>query len=1098
MKKIVSAVFVAFLLAACSSPVLKWIDTPIGGEDGLSGQSGSKEIVSFSFGKNGEMDLPFGKSYDRSGGIPISIILPQGTGSSLTPTVKYIGKSLNPSSGTLQDFSSPVAYTVIAEDNSSLNYIVRVYERGSATKAIVRFALDVSQTGGSVLAAEGIISEEEGIITVNVPAETVISSLTAHVAHTGELARDPRGGSHPETTFTFNGDFSASTTWTVIAQDNSEKTYIVSVVKEKSDAKEIKQFSLGIPDEKVVISGEPRSDGKYPILVIVPQGTPLTAVKNVSVNHTGVSISPGAAPAGGQNFTVPVTYTVAAENHSTRDYEVTVIENIPNNARQISGFYFMDPLVEGVIDEIAHTIALTVPEGTNLSALRPEIYYNGDSVNPISGQPMNFTSAVRDSGRSGTPVTYTVRAQDGSSQAYAVSVFIAKPSPVVDPGAGGGTVDIGIHPDGNHIIIVENPVYIDHPTININYPGSGQTININNNNVVNIIRGDNNEYVIIVNPPSGIPSAPASDAAQIDAFFFTSPVAVGEINQGAGTIDVTVPYGTELRNLIPTICYTGKEIAGTPGASPLKDNRGTSFLNPVDYTVRAQNGTTTKTYTVRVTPSSNPAKEITAFYFNGINPDKTTTIIGAQPNADGKYPIEIMVPSSTALHANLTPKITYSGVSIKGPSSYSDSSGPGEVTAAAVTFSPTASVDYTVTAQDGTTKTYAVMVRGGDGTEADKEITGFYFDSPLAVGAINQNTNTVTVAVPTGTSVGSLSPAVYFKGKAVKPGSGAANDFSGPVVYTVTAKDGTSRPYTVTVYVTPSGANDITRFDFPGIANTETVIGAIPDTNGNYPISVWVPSGTVLDNLVPAITHTGAGIDPPERTFRNFNVPQSYTVTAENGTTKTYTVTVNALDSDAKIITSFVFSDVPLLPAGTGGSVRVVGSIDQNTHTITMAVPYTADVSNLAPNITYIGKLIAEPGGADQTANPFTGTPLNFSATQTYTVKDRNGSPQNYTVTVIRQAVVNVSFEGEIDYAVIAGNSYNQSTGVVTVTVNNDGTTGVAPPYEWYVDGVGQVFSEPVFTLNVGNFTPGRHEIMVSGRKDGLHYTGKVYFVVSK
>jgi hypothetical protein len=51
------------------------------------------------------------------------------------------------------------------------------------------------------------------------------------------------------------------------------------------------------------------------------------------------------------------------------------------------------------------------------------------------------------------------------------------------------------------------------------------------------------------------------------------------------------------------------------------------------------------------------------------------------------------------------------------------------------------------------------------------------------------------------------------------------------------------------------------------------------------------------------------------------------------------------------------------------------------------------------------------------------------------------------------------------------------------------------------VDGVKQAVSNTtaIFTLNVGNgsFIPGRHEIMVSGMKNGLHYTGKVYFVVS-
>jgi hypothetical protein len=328
------------------------------------------------------------------------------------------------------------------------------------------------------------------------------------------------------------------------------------------------------------------------------------------------------------------------------------------------------------------------------------------------------------------------------------------------------------------------------------------------------------------------------------------------------------------------------------------------------------------------------------------------------------------------------------------------------------------------------------------------------------------------------------------------PGSGSAVNFSGPVVYTVTARNGTIRPYTVTVKVMPSNTKDITRFNFPGIITTETVIGAIPNDDGTYPINVWVPSGTSLGSLAPAITHTGVSINPGSGTVLNFNVPQNYTVRAEDGTSKTYKVTVSPSGGDTKVISSFVFEAVPL---SSEGSVRVIGSIDQAAHTITAAVPNgTASLANLTPTITYIGKSITPPSSPTQTANPFVDTGRNFTSPLTYTVNDSGGGTQPYTVTVTEQSAVNVSFTGEKD-VVFADSTYNQSTGIVTVTIYTD--KGVTAPYEWYVDGVKQAVSSTatVFTLNVGNgsFIPGRHEIMVSGMKGGLHYTGKLYFVVS-
>jgi len=71
---------------------------------------------------------------------------------------------------------------------------------------------------------------------------------------------------------------------------------------------------------------------------------------------------------------------------------------------------------------------------------------------------------------------------------------------------------------------------------------------------------------------------------------FKIGAAVGTINQLLGTISVTVPSGTDLTALTPTIDHRGKSISRT-GAQ--------NFSSPVHYTVTAEN-LTTKTYTVTV------------------------------------------------------------------------------------------------------------------------------------------------------------------------------------------------------------------------------------------------------------------------------------------------------------------------------------------------------------------------------------------------------------------------------------------------------------------------------------------------------------------
>jgi hypothetical protein len=76
-----------------------------------------------------------------------------------------------------------------------------------------------------------------------------------------------------------------------------------------------------------------------------------------------------------------------------------------------------------------------------------------------------------------------------------------------------------------------------------------------------------------------------------------------------------------------------------------------------------------------------------------------------------------------------------------------------------------------------------------------KALTSFVIGS--ATGIINDNT--ITVTVPYGTDITSLSPLITFTGSAVNPASETAQDFTNPVTYRVTADDGSTRDYTVTV-----------------------------------------------------------------------------------------------------------------------------------------------------------------------------------------------------------------------------------------------------------------------------------------------------------
>jgi len=93
----------------------------------------------------------------------------------------------------------------------------------------------------------------------------------------------------------------------------------------------------------------------------------------------------------------------------------------PSSAKAITAFSFTSPAATGVINESAKTISVTIPSGTNVTALVATFTTTGVSVNvgstlQVSGStPNDFTN----------PALYTVTAADASTVTYTVTVTVA-------------------------------------------------------------------------------------------------------------------------------------------------------------------------------------------------------------------------------------------------------------------------------------------------------------------------------------------------------------------------------------------------------------------------------------------------------------------------------------------------------------------------------------------------------------------------------------------------------------------------------------------------------------------------------------------------
>lgn len=679
------------------------------------------------------------------------------------------------------------------------------------------------------------------------------------------------------------------------------------------------------------------------------------------------------------------------------------------------------PSYVGVINESAlpnPTISVTVPAGTNLTAT------NFYATFTTTGSSVKIGLTVQNSGTLPTnkfisPKTYTVTSVDGlTTKNYVVTVTVA-PDPTakditvfsfVSPAATGSIVGTNITfnlPYGTAITALVPT--ITHTGASVS-PNSGVAQDFTSPVIYTVTATDLSikVYTVTVNVDPGTSKA-------ITSFSVPGQIGSSVINEGAGTIGVTVSFGSDVTALTPTIVHTGASVSPNSGVAQ-------NFTSPINYTVTALN-TSTKAYTVTVTIAA-PAttKAITGFSVPGQ--------IGLTVINESAHTVLVTVPAAMDRSA-LTPTIIHSGASIS----------PNSGAAQSFTVNP---VTYTVTAQDGSTQAYSVTIA----PSSAKNITAFSFVSLSAVGVINEASlpnPTIAVTVPFGTDRNGLVPTITISTNAsVSPNNGVAQDYTNPINYTVTAADLSTKIYTVTVTVAPSPAKDITAFSF----TSPSAVGVINGTN----IAVTVPEATDVTVLVPTITHTGASISPNSGVAQNFTSPKVYTVTAADGTTKNYVVTVTKIVlSSSRNITSFSFAS----PSATG-------SINDASipASISITVPYLTNVTALVPTIVHTGASISPSSGVAQ----------NFTNPVTYTVTAADSSTKDYVVTVL---IAQDSTPPTVNSITrVSSNPTNLTSVDYTITFSED-VTGV--------DVVGPVFNNFTLTASSGVINPSISAVNGSG-----------------
>ncbi|MEO1486013.1 MAG: DUF5018 domain-containing protein [Bacteroidota bacterium] len=287
---------------------------------------------------------------------------------------------------------------------------------------------------------------------------------------------------------------------------------------------------------------------------------------------------------------------------------------------------------------------------------------------------------------------------------------------------------------------------------------------------------------------------------------------------------------------------------------------------------------------------------------------------------------------------------------------------------------------------------------GSDAKKSDaKEITAFTFlasenealDEDVKA-TIDKEKKTIMALVPSGTNTTSLKPTLTLSDKAtVDPKDKTTTDFSKEVIYTVTAEDGSKQKYPVNVSTAKSSAKEIISFVFKGGYNNgiDEDIKATIDNEDNT-IMATLPSDADLTSLKPTLTLSEkATVNPKDKAEVDFSDDVAYTVTAEDGSTQEYVVSVSKPKSGAKEIISFVF-----LANDNGSLVNdVMATIDKDKKTIIAQIPSGTIIKELKPSISI---------STNATINPKTKAGIDFNDEVVYTVTAEDGSKMAYTVIV--------------------------------------------------------------------------------------------------
>lgn len=605
------------------------------------------------------------------------------------------------------------------------------------------------------------------------------------------------------------------------------------------------------------------------------------------------------------------TFVVTAEDGTTTAEYTVVIHRAPSDKKALTGATLGD--IAAVIDEDGHALTFTVPTDTTDSTLGEMILQftcSPRAAVKLKGAEDNWPAVGLRSGlKLGVPATFVVTAENGDTLEYTVTVNREKSTEkaiteAVLTKTGGTSVKADISEQSKTITFTLPAGTTDadvaamtlkftcsqYASIKLkgaetNWPADGQLCGMKLNEaktfVVTAENGGTQAYtVLIVRGKSA--AKEITNALLLAKADDTTSLATVKIDNTKKTVDFTLPVGTDTSKLGDMILKltvsddaTVKKSGDTDNwpaagkACGMELNKAATFTvtaengDAQDYTVTIKytapnaptlsNGSATRTSktgaTVKFTSSeagnyfykvvdhgatAPTADEIMKSTTKGTASTGEITFTLSNLTEDARDIYIVVVNASGGKSAALKVEIPAYGsgtdtpdtgaykISIRAPKGGTITTNRTKADASdeiIVTVTPdngyqmvSGSLTYTLEKAGGETKTISngrFTMPAGDvsitckwetATTTAKGITSFSING--VAGAVNNTTNTITITLPRGTDVTKLTPVIATNGvKSLTPGNGETVNFTNAVTYTAAMEDGSSKTYTVTVYV---------------------------------------------------------------------------------------------------------------------------------------------------------------------------------------------------------------------------------------------------------------------------------------------------------